>query len=254
MTEFVKTIVQLPHGSDPSRGPGWTELYVRDDTADNDVINEVFVLDVYHLRGLQLKPTPPAQLAGDGSLWTPRIIDLGACSGIFSALACQMFPTARVLAIEPDPDNFALLKMNTKKWPDRVEHYNAAIGSDQRFVLMEGEGATGHTLGMADPDNPGAVEQITLEQCIAGQMVALLKIDVEGAEYATLDACPIEAMRRVDQIAMEWHGPEMCPWVGRNGTNIQYGDMLHKLAVTHAVTVFGRPDRGGMLYAHRYPD
>lgn len=237
MTELMKVRVCLPPGSDPSRGPGWTDLWVREGTPDEDVVQEVFILDVYHLRGLDMTRK---SLNVD----PPRIIDIGACTGIFAACCLQMFPDVTVMAYEPGGENCALARRNVEKFPKRARIDHAAVGGSRGKVTMAGEGATGHTVPGDD------VTQVTLEDAVGGMQCRLLKVDCEGAEYAILDAAPAATMQLIDLIHMEWHGPEMAPWV-QDG-NPQYGDMLHKLAFTHAVTVFGHPDRGGMLYAHRY--
>lgn len=202
MSELIKVRVQLPHGSDPTRGPGWTDLLVREGTPDEDVIQECFVLDVYHLRGMQLRPTPPLQLdARMPDAWTPRIIDLGACTGIFSALALQMFPKAHVIAVEPNVENFGLLRQNTAKW-NRVETIHAAVGADNRPLIMAGSGATGYSMHMTDSvTNPDNVDQVTLEQVIAGQPVALLKCLDADTRVPTRHGCiPIAEIEPGDEV------------------------------------------------------
>lgn len=238
MAELMKVRVMLPHGSDPSRGPGWTDLWVREDTPDEDVVQEVWILDVYHLRGLDMTRK---SLNVD----PPRIIDIGACTGIFAACCLQMYPDVTVEGYEPGAENWELAGRNVAKFPKRASIDHAAVGAYRGHVEMVGEGATGHTI-RADH----GVRQVTLEEAVGGRQCRLLKVDCEGAEYAIIDAAPVATMELVDLIHMEWHGPEMAPWV--QAGNPQYGDMLQKLAYTHAVTVFGHPHRGGMLYAHRY--
>lgn len=237
MSELMKVRVCLPPGSDPSRGPGWTDLWVREGTPDEDVVQEVFILDVYHLRGLDM--------ARKGlNVDPPRIVDIGACTGIFAACCLQMFPDVTVECYEPGTENWELAKRNVEKFPRRASMNLAAVGASRGRVSLAGEGATGHTVAGDD------VHQATLEDVVGGMQCRLLKVDCEGAEYAIIDAAPRETMELIDLIHMEWHGPEMAPWV--HDMNAHYGDMLHKLAFTHAVTVFGHPHRGGMLYAHRY--
>lgn len=247
MTEFVKYRVQLPVGSAPERGPGWTDLWVRDGTSDVDVIEECWVQDVYHLRGLDLWPVadPPGNL-NDPNPALPFVLDIGACTGVFSALVAQMYPYTQILAVEPDAANFELLQRNTEKWRSRITCANSAVGGTRGNVSVVGDAGQAHVMA------GGPVQQVTLEDLLPlEQRAALVKIDVEGGEYAILDDAPIHTMRAIDRIAMEWHGPGMCPWIDEH--NRQYGDMLHKLAFTHDVHVLGDPRQGGMLWAHRYP-
>lgn len=256
MPDLIRVRVQLPHGDAAQFarvGPGWTSLTIREGTSDEDVIDEVFVADVYRIRGLAHE-TWPASEHHPGA----TVIDLGANIGVFSAL-CLQYGAAQVIAVEPEVGNLALLRRNLMKWNDRVRVYPAAVGADHRTLTMVGDGATGHTmLGGEGTINPVTIADILAD--IDGN-VALLKCDIEGAEYQAFLCCPSEQLARVDRIAMEWHGPETCPWLA-SGEGVdndldawvfaRYGELVAHLAYTHAVTVFGTPDRGGMLFAHRY--
>lgn len=242
----TKTKVILPPGSDPSRGPGWTDLWIREDTSDEAVLHEVWIDDAYHLRGLDLSPTydPGTRDA------TTAIVDVGACTGIFTALALQMFPTAHVVAVEPDPDNYDLLFLNTSPWvaQNRIHLHRCAVGPDVGTTMLLGGQGTGHTDRDA-PDGGRPVEQITLGELLTG-WVALLKIDIEGGEYDAIAACPSPLLNHAERIVMEWHGTAEAPWVF--DAPARYGALLTKLAYTHSVQTFGSPDRGGYLFATRY--
>lgn len=240
MTGLEKWMPQLPHGFDPNLGPGWTGLWIRPNTSDVDVLHEVWVLDMYHLRGLDLRRY------GD-DVPVPRIIDIGACTGLFSALCARAWPDAQILAVEPDLENYGILTLNLAQWNHRATPTRLAVGAASGVATLHGMHGTGHTV----PGDQGGetVTQATLESLINGRPVSLLKVDIEGGEYDALMACPRDALRLVDRIVMEWHGTAEAPWI--DDAPARYGELLTHLAYTHSVTVYGTPDAGGYLYAHR---
>lgn len=84
--------------------------------------------------------------------------------------------------------------------------------------------------------------------------VEFLKIDVEGAEYAILDACPVESLAYVERMALEFHGPQM-PHLAHldDGHHLErWGAMVAKLADAGRVEIFGHPMRGGLIHWQRY--
>lgn len=228
-------------------GPGWWTFELRDGFDDMDVIEEIVVQDVYRLRGIDTTDWPFR--AGMDIIGRPHpgatVIDLGAHVGIFAATCLQM-GAAKVIAVEPHPENFELLRMNTAMRADRVELVNAAVSDDGRPRLIEGHGAQARSVR----DDHG-YSSVTLARILESlERVALCKVDIEGSEADVICACPSELLARVDRIVMETHGPEMCPWVERS----RVGEMVEHLLPTHAVDTFGYPQRGGMLLAHRYPE
>lgn len=243
MTDLVKVKVQLPHGFDPNLGPGWTDVWIREGTSDEDVLKEVWVMDTYHLRGLDLR-----RCSGVGTENFERIIDVGACTGLFTALCAQAWPRAEIAAIEPDRENIDLLTLNTGKWRGRVHVIAAAVGAHAGEATLYGGHGTGYTLDGPDDRLGQTVRQVTLAELLL-EPVSLLKMDIEGGEYEAIAACPPALLASVDRIVMEWHGTSEAPWV--DDAPARYGELLTHLAYTHSVTVYGRPDAGGYLYAHR---
>lgn len=247
VTPPLKTRLMLPPGGDPNRGPGWTDLWIRAGTSDEDVLHEIWIDDVYHLRGLDLLGEATGA-AGGTHTENPRIIDVGACTGIFTALCLQLFPDSTVVAIEPDTRNVELLNLNTMSWRHRCDIVRAAIGSSTGQVNLVGSHATGHTEPhRSDDSRPVAL--LPLVQFL-DRPVALLKLDCEGAEYDTIAACPSDALANAARIYMEWHGTREAPWI--DDPPRRFGEMLARLSFTHTIQTFGRPDEGGYLFATRY--
>ena len=62
------------------------------------------------------------------------VVDAGACFGAFTVLASQV--AAKVYSFEPHPENFMLLKENTKDLKN-VEIYNCALGKYNGEAYMD---------------------------------------------------------------------------------------------------------------------
>ena len=143
------------------------------------------------------------------------VLDLGAHTGIaaieFSHCA------GRVYAFEPHPDIFAALQRNTRAYP-RIVPVRKAVsdttGTAQLFFepparpgFFEGSTlvTTKSNLSYA---NAHEVETVALAEFILSldRDVALIKMDVEGAEYRILSALiETPAIARVREIHVEDH-------------------------------------------------
>jgi len=141
----------------------------------------------------------------------PRILDCGSNIGISVFWFKRRFPDATIVAFEPDPATFALLRRNVEhnRWTGIELHNEAVCASDgpQRFFY--------------DPAHPGSVIMSLRRECglpaceeVAGvrlsqfirEEVDLLKLDVEGAEVEVLeDLAATGRLPLLRAIVMEYH-------------------------------------------------
>lgn len=171
---------------------------VRCTTSDPFVFDGIFIGHAYgKVRGVQ----------------EPKyILDAGAYTGFSSAYIAHHFPDAKVICLEPEASNFALLKehgsgfpnlvpLNAALWKvdddvfmtsgdelDELEHWGAQVGE-------EGEGGT-------------AVPGLTLATIMEQQGVPswdLLKIDIEGAEGAIFDDALEAQIKQAQMLFIELH-------------------------------------------------
>jgi FkbM family methyltransferase len=121
------------------------------------------------------------------------IVDAGANAGMSAAWFSLSYPTAKIVAIEPEPTNFEVLRRNAKLFP-RIIPINAALWNREGVVCMEDRGG-GHW-GMRVADDkiasgpiirsttvPALLEELGIDR------VDLLKVDVEGAECEIFADC-----------------------------------------------------------------
>jgi 31-O-methyltransferase len=134
------------------------------------------------------------------------IVDLGANAGYTAAHLAFLYPAARVLAVEMDPENAALCRQNVSVYGPRVLVLRAAIWCENGAVRYGGSDvhdlAIDHTADRSAP----AVTVDTLFATYGIDRVAYLKIDIEGAEREVI-ATDAKWLRRVDQIGLEAHPP-----------------------------------------------
>ncbi len=134
------------------------------------------------------------------------IIDAGANIGLASVLYAIQFPSAKIYAIEPAPDNFELLQLNLEKYPN-IHPINCAImDSDGKGTLVD---YTGSTLGyqVEISKKQGTVQCYSLDTICKKfgiDHINLLKMDVEGAE-ASIFKTDNRWITNVDVLIVELH-------------------------------------------------
>jgi FkbM family methyltransferase len=119
-------------------------------------------------------------------------VDIGANIGWFSLLAASLVgPTGRVIAVEPNPRNVALLRQSAKdNGFDNIDVAAVALGERPGAAALETDGSNGRLIPIDGPPLQ-AVEasfvvatfplDTVLNELGAGR-VDVVKIDVEGAE------------------------------------------------------------------------
>jgi hypothetical protein len=81
------------------------EFYLRDKTMDLGTYQQIFIDKEYNF----IANLPPE-----------TIIDAGANIGLASIYFANKFPEAKIIAIEPETENFELLKKNVVKYPNII--------------------------------------------------------------------------------------------------------------------------------------
>jgi FkbM family methyltransferase len=191
-------------------------VHIRPGTTDPLVYYDVLVNDLY---GRYL---PAGAIS--------RVLDLGANIGLASAFFLSRFPGCRVVAVEPDPQNAAVCRRNLEPFGERAVLIQGAVwANDARLSLLSQHAGTWASAVDVDPE--GQIEGHTIGALLAllGGTADIVKIDIEGAERAILEAPDTTWMDDVRCIAME---PE-------------HADSLE---------AFTRAAAGRMRIVHRYGD
>lgn len=156
-----------------------------------------------------------------GTLSVRTVLDGGANGGYSTAFFAQMWPLARIVAVEPDADNYAVLRMNTRHFPG-VEALQAGLWSTERTSLSVQEGTkmgggawnlVTHAAppGSTDDRAVPSVAVPWLLQHLCLRDFDIVKLDVEGAETAIFSSSSTW-LHHVKLLFIETH-PRM---MGRN--------------------------------------
>ncbi|MCO6415620.1 FkbM family methyltransferase [Siccirubricoccus sp. KC 17139] len=137
------------------------------------------------------------------------IVDCGANVGYTSAFLLEMFPRARLVAIEPSPGNAALCRRNLASYGDRVRLIEAGVWSRSCRLVVEARRGDewGVKVREAGPGEAGDVDAVCLAD-LGLPRIDLLKVDIEGSE-AVIFRDGVEAwLPKVGALAIELHGPD----------------------------------------------
>lgn len=147
-------------------------LFIRPGTVDQIVYNEVFVANEYDIA------------SGDPQF----VVDAGAHIGLSSVFFASKYPKATVVAIEPEPSNFAMLLENTKTYSN-VEPVQAGLwGSKVSLRIVDPAAGSWGFRVSEEPDGEGipavVIQDILTEFGVS--RIDILKMDIEGAELEVL--------------------------------------------------------------------
>jgi FkbM family methyltransferase len=165
------------------KAQGVGPVHIRAGESDIATLRQVFIGGEYDLSHPEhLKDRVQARyraILDMGSI--PVIADIGANIGSASLWFKQMFPEAAVVAVEPDPDNAAVLKRNLAGCP-RVSVVEAAIGASAGFVALENR-SSGWAVQTKRAESGIAIVTVpdVLGQ-VPGGVPFIIKIDIEGFE------------------------------------------------------------------------
>ncbi|WP_347474124.1 FkbM family methyltransferase [Acinetobacter thermotolerans] len=143
---------------------------------------------------------------------TPNVIvDAGANVGYASIYFSQLFPNAKILAIEPENSNYQVLCENVRKYKNIIP-IQAAIWSENTKLNIcdEGLGEWGFMTFSVD-DSQKKVEHLvdaySVESLIEKydlNKIDILKIDIEGAEKEVFEDTS-KWISHVDALIVELH-------------------------------------------------
>ena len=170
---------------------------VRAATADASTFEKIFVWKQYDV------PLPKN---------TRTILDCGANIGLAAVWFAQVCPEARILAIEPEAQNYRLLEQNCAPYPN-IRTLRAAVWNQSCDLYLSGIHSrvdsyqyTEEVNGASDSVNAYDLSTIMRGQAI--DMIDVLKIDIEGAEAALFSDNFINWLGKTRMLIIEIHGDE----------------------------------------------
>jgi FkbM family methyltransferase len=132
------------------------------------------------------------------------VIDAGANTGLFSLVASNF--AKEVVAIEPHPTNLAFLKDNLAlNKVENVSVVDKSLWFDKTTLNLYQDNSIAHSL-VQKTGSSIPTETTTLDELLdVWGDVNLLKLDVEGAEFALLHHADSRQLRRLSALVCEVH-------------------------------------------------
>lgn len=167
-------------------------IWLRDNFSDKAIFHQVFSQRQYYIDTL---PKIKAE----------RIIDAGANIGLASIFFSNMFPSAEIVAIEPQSGNYNLLKKNLETYK-KVDCKLAGLWNKNEKITIKNPDSLAASY-MVQPDQSSTIEGITISSLLEEKKwdkVDILKMDIEGAEKEIFSA-PAEWLSKVRLLIIELH-------------------------------------------------
>ena len=137
------------------------------------------------------------------------ILDCGGNIGCAAVYFANKFPSAQIYSVEPEVNNFLLLRFNTALYGN-VHSLNSALWDKETFIRVETEGhGVGDFMTFETTDDANALKTTTVGKILAESgfdEIDLLKIDIEGAEKEVFSAPDVdEWLSKVKVLTIEFH-------------------------------------------------
>jgi FkbM family methyltransferase len=135
----------------------------------------------------------------------PEILDLGANIGLSVLFFKQLYPKAKITALEADSKIFEYLVRNVhgNGFAD-VHLLNKAAWHENATLRFHHEGGDGGYVILTSEPDPVEIEAVDIRELFKGKRYDLVKIDIEGVEGFILPACR-EHLGEVKFIFVEYH-------------------------------------------------
>jgi FkbM family methyltransferase len=162
---------------------------LRPKSSDLSVFSQIFLDNDYNLRRLKRYSEIRRSFeAIDGGV-TPLILDCGANIGLSSLYFAKNWPSAHIVAVEPDAGNFELLRRNVQTHAN-IQSVQAAVGGEDGPVRIMNQDAPewARRTERVSGDALDTITGLSVPSLIAlappprVYQPFLLKIDIEGGE------------------------------------------------------------------------
>jgi FkbM family methyltransferase len=178
-------------------------IFMRIGSSDREVLRQIFIEREY---GRVVVSHPRA------------ILDLGANVGYSSAYFLTKYPAASVVAVEPDPSNYAICCRNLEPFGSRAKVVHGAAWPERSKLVLDrgtwGDGcewATQVRQAKEEAASSASIDGYDVPSLIAlsgAAEIDLLKIDIERSELELFSRNTESWLPRVRNLCIELHGPD----------------------------------------------
>ena len=112
------------------------------------------------------------------------ILDCGANVGFSAVYFANRYPEAKIIAVEPEADNFKMLNYNTALY-DNITLVNSALWYKETHIKVTGGTGAGASIKEVSSNDSQLLKTTTIPRLLTDSgfdEIDLLKVDIEGAE------------------------------------------------------------------------
>jgi FkbM family methyltransferase len=143
----------------------------------------------------------------DVSEFAPRtIVDAGANIGLCAIYYASKYPTAKIIAVEPEDSNYRVMLKNIAPYSNIIPVQAALWKADGRVSIGLADNEAREKWAFLVTGDKGNTTAFTLGSLLSKfhiQTVDLLKMDIEGAEKEVFESC--DWIDRIVAIVIETH-------------------------------------------------
>lgn len=167
------------------------DIYFRPGTSDVGILEQVFIREDYNYY-FDIEPV--------------LLIDAGAHCGFASIYLRNKFPEIKIIAIEPEPRNFSMLKKNMANVEGAVLINKALTDTPKKVELTNPDAKNpSFTFGQSKTGTMSVTINKIIEKYGSNYSPRMLKLDIEGAEKDIFTHNPETWINEFDLIFTEPH-------------------------------------------------
>lgn len=142
--------------------------------------------------------------------YTPRaIIDCGGNIGMSSIFFNSLYPSAQIIAIEPEESNFKLMQENLSSYTN-IHCLNSGIWSKDTYISVNDSNSTNYGFSFHESDSQvcDSVKAYSIESVMRKyniDSIDILKIDIESAEKKVFESDCDYWLSRTRMLIVELH-------------------------------------------------
>lgn len=184
-------------------------IWLRANSSDIETFLQVFAEGQYDFaRFPQQRKVWDDYRAALGRGETPLIVDCGANIGLSALWFANLFPKARVVAVEPAADNIDLMRRNLAAYPN-TEIVAGGVWDKQTQLSIVDRSVMpwAYQVDQASGER-GGVQSHTIGDIAGDKPILVMKIDIEGSE-AALFRSNTEWLDRTGLLIIELHDEKL---------------------------------------------
>jgi FkbM family methyltransferase len=171
-----------------------SDIYIRDKFADKYTFKQVFLEDQYNFK---FPLTPSTMLDG------------GANIGLASVYFAHRFPNTKIVAVEPNEENFKMILKNTVNYPNVFAKQGGIWNDNKRLVIID-KAAYDNSFMVTEvaentPDSLPAFSIHSIMQEQGWSTLDVLKLDIEGSEKEVFEKNVEEWLPHTRMLIIEVH-------------------------------------------------